>query len=596
LRLNGRGLAAADAGNDGRMDIAINSIGGKLVLLSPQGSSGHWLDVQLARFSPGAVVTAELPDGRVLTREVRAGSSYLSSEDPRVHFGLGKETRVRELIVRYAWGGESRLSGVRADRVVEIASPPSAQVRTPAARAPVVANCSRAGAHGQSVARLWDKTAVQALRAGGVAAPVQARDLFDLSAAMWDAWAAYDPNARGYFVTRKANAADVQSAREAAISYAAYRLLLWRASFGSNLNRTFALLSDRLRSLCYSPDFTDSVGDAPAAVGNRIAAAAIAAGRHDGSLEALHYFDASYAPLNGPLVVSEAGSTVHDATFWQPLALGQVAANGLAPIPAKIQSFVGAQWGHVHGFALPASSKGLPIDPGPPPFGDPSAASYRQAAVDVIRASSGRGTAIVGSSPADWNARANTLRDSSLHRDVKLYFALNGALNDAAVATFGAKRRYQSPRPISMIRYLAFQGQSTDPNAPSYNKEGLPLVPGLIELVTKQSSAPGQPQATLASHVGQVAVLSRGRWILGAGWTPPASTPASPGWVSEASAFSYAAADVLTSLTGRSFERQAEQVNESGLAGGIETPADVTAGRALGVTVGNRARAQALRY
>jgi len=56
--------AAADAGNDGRMDIAINTIGGKLVLLSPQGSSGHWLDVQLARFSPGAVVTAELSDGR----------------------------------------------------------------------------------------------------------------------------------------------------------------------------------------------------------------------------------------------------------------------------------------------------------------------------------------------------------------------------------------------------------------------------------------------------------------------------------------------------------------------------------------------------
>jgi Na+-translocating ferredoxin:NAD+ oxidoreductase RnfD subunit len=596
LRLNGRGLAAADAGNDGRMDIAINTIGGKLVLLSPQGSSGHWLDVKLARFSPGAVVTAELPDGRVLTQEVRAGSSYLSSEDPRVHFGLGAATRVRTLIVTYPRGGESRLTGVRADRVVEIASPPPAPVRVPASPAPVVAGCTRAGAHGQSVARLWDETAVLALRDGGASAPVQARDLFDLSAAMWDAWAAYDPKARGYFVTEKANAADVQFAREAAISYAAYRLLLWRASFGSDLNRTFALLTARLRSLCYSPNFTSTAGDSPAALGNRIAAAAIASGRHDGSLEALHYIDANYVPMNGPLVVSEAGSTAHDATFWQPLALGQIAAHGLAPIPAKIQSFAGAQWGRVRAFALSASSKGLPIDPGPPPFGDPSAASYKQAAVEVIRASSGRGSAIVGSSPADWNARANTLRDSSLHRDVELYFALNGALNDAAVAAFGAKRTYQSPRPISMIRYLAFEGQSTDPKAPSYNAEGLPLVPGLIELITKQSSAPGQPQAALASHVGQVAVMLRERWILGAGWTPPASTPASPGWVSEASAFSYAAAEVLTALTGRSFERQAEQVSQSGIAAGIETPADVTAGRALGTTVGKRARAQALRY
>ena len=147
-----------------------------------------------------------------------------------------------------------------------------------------------------------------------------------------------------------------------------------------------------------------------------------------------------------------------------------------------------------------------------------------------------------------------------------------------------------------MIRYLAFQGQSSDPNAPSYNKEGLPFVPGLIELVTKQSSAPGQSQAALASHVGQVAVLLGGSWVLGARWTPPASTPASPGWVSEASAFSYAAADVLTALTGRSFERQAEQVSQRGIAGGIETPADGAAGRVLGTTVGKRARVQALRY
>ncbi len=44
------------------------------------------------RFAPGAVVTATLADGRKLVREVQAGSSYLSSEDPRVHFGLGKHS------------------------------------------------------------------------------------------------------------------------------------------------------------------------------------------------------------------------------------------------------------------------------------------------------------------------------------------------------------------------------------------------------------------------------------------------------------------------------------------------------------------------
>ena len=146
------------------------------------------------------------------------------------------------------------------------------------------------------------------------------------------------------------------------------------------------------------------------------------------------------------------------------------------------------------------SAKGLPIDPGPPPFGDPSTASYKDAAVAVIRATSRKGTAAVASSPIDWNVRANAGAPSSLQRDVQLYLTLNGALNDAAVAAYGAKRAYQSPRPISMIRYLAFQGQSSDPKAPSYNTEGLPLVPGLIELITKQSSAPGRPQAALAKR------------------------------------------------------------------------------------------------
>ena len=188
LRLNGRGLAAADAGNDGRMDIAINTIGGKLVLLRPVGPSGHWLDVKLARFSPGAVVTVVLPDGRQLSRKVQAGSSYLSSEDPRVHFGLGTATRVSALSVRYPRGGERTLADVDADRIVEVSSPSPA--RTPAAAAPAAAlsGCTRAAPNGQSVARLWDETAVLVLREGQATQPVQARDLFDLAKAVRNAF------------------------------------------------------------------------------------------------------------------------------------------------------------------------------------------------------------------------------------------------------------------------------------------------------------------------------------------------------------------------------------------------------------------------
>jgi hypothetical protein len=118
--VNGRGVAAADYDNDGRVDIAVSSIGGKLILLHNTGASGHWLEVDLARFAPGALVTAVLPDGTRLVREVQAGSSYLSSEDPRVHFGLGTATKVSELIVQWPGGKVTRQRDVAADRIASV--------------------------------------------------------------------------------------------------------------------------------------------------------------------------------------------------------------------------------------------------------------------------------------------------------------------------------------------------------------------------------------------------------------------------------------------------------------------------------------------
>ncbi|HXV32445.1 MAG TPA: FG-GAP-like repeat-containing protein [Gaiellaceae bacterium] len=120
LRANGRGLAVADYDDDGDLDVAVASVGGPLLLLRNSGAGGHWLEVELGRFAPGTRVTAVLPDGSRLVREALAGTSYLSSEDPRVHFGLGDATRVRELIVRYPDGREERLADVAADHVVSL--------------------------------------------------------------------------------------------------------------------------------------------------------------------------------------------------------------------------------------------------------------------------------------------------------------------------------------------------------------------------------------------------------------------------------------------------------------------------------------------
>jgi enediyne biosynthesis protein E4 len=118
--VNGRGLAVADYDNDGRVDIAVSSIGGKLTLLHNTGPTGHWLEVSLGRFAPGARLVATLPNGRNQVREVQDGSSYLSSEDPRAHFGLGTATRLTQLDVHWPDGHVTTLRNVAADQILTI--------------------------------------------------------------------------------------------------------------------------------------------------------------------------------------------------------------------------------------------------------------------------------------------------------------------------------------------------------------------------------------------------------------------------------------------------------------------------------------------
>jgi hypothetical protein len=579
--------------------------------------------------------------------------------------------------------------------------------------------CTRGDLGGRSVARVWDDQTLDLIRQVVPAPTVHARNLFHVSAAMWDAWAAYDPTADGYFVTEKLRSKNADAARETAMSYAAYRILLWRFGTVSDLATAGEQLDATMASLCLRTDFASTEGDAPAALGNRIAAAALEYGRSDGALEDERYKDPGYTPFNEPLEVAKPGTVMKDPNRWQPLALAQqISQNGL-PIPGQVQSFIGPHWGHVAPFALAPSDQGTPIDPGPPPrLGDAATdKAFKDEAVDIVRRShlldptngvridispgafgdnplgtnDGHGHDVNPATgqpyephevvqadfaralaeywadgpksetpPGHWNVIANEVTDSPgfvlriggegepvdrLEWDVKLYLALNGAVHDAAIATWGVKGFYDSARPISQIRYMGGKGQSSDPNGPSYDPQGLPLVPGLIEVITQESSAPGQRHAGLAGHIGEIAIdawrgfpkdpkteTSGVGWIRAVDWVPYQRstfvTPAFAGYPSGHSTFSRAAAEVLTAFTGDAYfpggmtsftVKKGELLHEEGptqdttiqwatyfdaadqaglsrLFMGIHVPSDDLEGRKIGATCGKDAMALAQRY
>ena len=77
-----------------------------------------------------------------------------------------------------------------------------------------------------SVARQWDETMLDSIKRDRVRPPVQARNLFHMSVAMYDAWAAYDPAIRPYFFEEKISAKNIAAARSDSISTAMWNSLI----------------------------------------------------------------------------------------------------------------------------------------------------------------------------------------------------------------------------------------------------------------------------------------------------------------------------------------------------------------------------------
>jgi hypothetical protein len=154
----------------------------------------------------------------------------------------------------------------------------------------------------QSVARQWNEELLEAIRHDFARPTVHARNLFHVSAAMWDAWVAFDPVANSWLFHEKTTAADVAAAREEAISYAAYRLLKWRFENSPGAATSLPAFDARMQALGYDTSLTLTGGGSPAALGNRIARAYIDFGLTDGANEANDYANRYYKPVNPALI------------------------------------------------------------------------------------------------------------------------------------------------------------------------------------------------------------------------------------------------------------------------------------------------------
>jgi enediyne biosynthesis protein E4 len=120
-----RGMAVGDIDNDGRLDAVVTTNDGLVhVLHNETQTANHWLDLRLVghksnRDAIGAEVRVKTEHGSQLAI-VTTASSYLSSSDKRLHFGLGTDEVVEELEIRWPSGAIQKQQKVHGDRIMQI--------------------------------------------------------------------------------------------------------------------------------------------------------------------------------------------------------------------------------------------------------------------------------------------------------------------------------------------------------------------------------------------------------------------------------------------------------------------------------------------
>jgi hypothetical protein len=117
-----RAAAFGDIDNDGGIDVVVvNRDSRPFLLHNVVPSRGHWVAFRVLeehkRDALGAEITMTV-GSRTIRRDVRAAASYLASNDPRVHVGLGGETMVRNVTIRWPDGASERFGDLPADRII----------------------------------------------------------------------------------------------------------------------------------------------------------------------------------------------------------------------------------------------------------------------------------------------------------------------------------------------------------------------------------------------------------------------------------------------------------------------------------------------
>lgn len=120
-----RGLAVGDLFNDGNLDLVVEDLVGKPMVLRNPGIAGrHWVSFELAgtksnRLAIGATIKI-VAGGMTQTDEVHSGGSYLSQNDLRVHFGLGSAMKIDSLEIRWPSGSTDTARDLPADRFYSV--------------------------------------------------------------------------------------------------------------------------------------------------------------------------------------------------------------------------------------------------------------------------------------------------------------------------------------------------------------------------------------------------------------------------------------------------------------------------------------------